>query len=140
MWVYGWFGILEGLIVCKKNMIKINNKKVLIVNILVVTLLVVVFMTSFVDLSFAKGDVKLHNPINTSDIPTLIGKVINWFLGIAGSLALVMFIVGGVMWMTAGGSKEQVGKGTHILAWASLGLLLIFSSYAILNFVFLAFK
>ncbi len=42
--------------------------------------------------------------------------------------------------MTAGGASDKVKKGRDILVWATLGLALIFSSYAILNFIFDAFK
>lgn len=84
---------------------------------------------------------KLQNPLGgTTDIPTLIGKVIKTSLGVVGAIALLMFIFGGFLWMTAGGASDKVKKGRDILVWATLGLALIFSSYAILNFIFDAFK
>lgn len=85
------------------------------------------------------GAVSLKNPLTgdeTSVSPqVLIGTVIKAVLGIVGSLALVMFIYGGFLWMTSAGNSEQVQKGKNILIWAALGLAVIFSSYALVKFV-----
>ncbi len=67
---------------------------------------------------------------------TLIGKIINAVLGIVGSIALVMVIYGGFIWMTAAGNQEKVTKGRDVLVWAAVGLVIIFSSYALVKFVF----
>jgi multisubunit Na+/H+ antiporter MnhB subunit len=56
-------------------------------------------------------------------------------MGVTGALALVMFVIGGIQWMTAAGNSERVKKGRDTLMWAVLGLIVIFSSYAILRAV-----
>lgn len=81
------------------------------------------------------GVVSLTNPLGSDDIPTLAGRVIEAVLGIVGSLALIMFIYGGVIWMTAAGNEQSVTKGKNIVLWATLGLVVIFSSYALVKFV-----
>ena len=80
--------------------------------------------------------VQLTNPLPTANIPTLLGTVINVVLGVTGSLALVMFIFGGLTWMTSAGNSERVSKGKNILIWATIGLVIIFSAYALVKFVF----
>jgi len=84
------------------------------------------------------GVVQLSNPLGPgSDTPTeLIGTIINAVLGIVGSLALAMFIYGGLIWMTAAGNQERVTKGKNILIWATIGLAVIFSAYVMVRFVF----
>lgn len=77
----------------------------------------------------------IDNPLKVNDVPTLIGNVINYVLGIVGSLALVMFIYGGIVWMTAAGNEKSIDKGKNILMWAALGLAVIFLSYALTRFV-----
>ena len=79
--------------------------------------------------------VSLTNPIGETDISVLIGRVIKAILGIVGSLALVMFIYGGVTWMTSAGNAEKVQKGKDTLVWAAIGLVIIFASYALVRFV-----
>ena len=78
----------------------------------------------------------LANPLGDIKTPTqLIGKIIYAILGLTGAIALVMFIWGGLQWMTAAGSPEKVTKGRDTLMWAVLGLVIIFSSYAVLKAV-----
>lgn len=84
--------------------------------------------------------VRLPNPLggagaDKTDIPLLLGTIINSVLGIIGSLALVMFIYGGATWMLSGGNQEQVTKGKNILIWAAAGLVIIFTAYALVKFV-----
>ena len=83
------------------------------------------------------GAVTLTNPLGEGVTPQIfIGKIIKAILGIVGSLALVMFIYGGFNWMTAAGNAEKVEKGKQILLWATIGLIVIFTSYALVKFVF----
>lgn len=79
--------------------------------------------------------VRLPNPLKADSPQELIGYIINAFLGIVGSIALIMFIYGGFVWMTAAGSQEKVTQGRNILVWATIGLVIIFSSYALINFI-----
>lgn len=82
----------------------------------------------------------LDNPLGKNiTIPALLGQIINYAMGIIGSLALVMFIYGGAMWMLSGGNQEQVTKGKQTIIWAALGLAIIFTSYALVYFVITAF-
>ena len=79
----------------------------------------------------------LENPLGSvTSISQLYGRIIYAFLGLSGAVALVMFILGGFSWMTAGGNEEKVKKGRDTLIWASLGLVVIFSSYAVLKTIF----
>lgn len=65
----------------------------------------------------------------------LAGRVIQALLGVSGAAALVVFIYGGLMFMLSGGKSERVNTAKAILIYASLGLAIIFASYAILQFV-----
>lgn len=90
--------------------------------------------------------VSLPNPLTgktsfdekTEGIPVFLGKIINAAMGIIGSLALVMFIYGGAVWMLSRGNDEQVKKGKSVIIWATLGLAIIFTAYALIRFVILA--
>lgn len=80
--------------------------------------------------------VSLSNPLGDNVTPQiLIGRVINAVLGIVGSLALLMFIYGGLTWMTAAGNSDKVEKGKNILLWATIGMVVIFSSYSLVKFI-----
>lgn len=78
----------------------------------------------------------LQNPLgNVSSPQQFIGVIIKSILGGVGSLALIMIIWGGIIWMTAAGSAEKVAKGKEILVWAVIGLITVFSAYPIAKFV-----
>lgn len=70
-------------------------------------------------------------------LPELLQVGINLariILALSGSLALLMFIYGGFMWLTAAGSSERVDKGKKILLGAVIGLIIIFGAVTIVNF------
>jgi len=82
------------------------------------------------------GPTTLSDPLNLTGGPQeLIGRVINAALGLVGSLALLMFVYGGLLWMTSGGNDEKVKQGREILIWATAGLALVFFSYVLVRFV-----
>src|SRR3989339_836303 len=51
----------------------------------------------------ASQPVSLPNPLGISSPQVLLGRAAKALTGISGSLALVMFIYGGLTWLTAGG-------------------------------------
>jgi len=76
----------------------------------------------------------LTNPLGSVSTPqALIGKIINAVLGVVGSLALLMFVYGGLTWMTSSGSQEKVKKGRDIIVWSAIGLAIIFASYGLVR-------
>ncbi len=90
-----------------------------------------------------KTIVQLINPISgedpikgTTNLQQIVGKAIANVLGILGSLALLVFVYGGFMWVTAAGNAEKVKQGSDAMLWAVIGICIIFSSYAILKLVF----
>lgn len=75
------------------------------------------------------------NDPNCVTVPLLIGRIIKAVLGIVGSIALLMFVYGGFLWMTSAGNREKVEKGKETLIWATIGLAVIFAAYAMVSFV-----
>ncbi len=80
----------------------------------------------------AGSPVTLTNPLGTNDLGVLISRFIRALSGVAGALALLMFVAGGIIWMTAE-SSERVSLAKTIMQNSTIGLLLIFFSYAIVN-------
>jgi hypothetical protein len=62
-------------------------------------------------------------------------NISNWILGLVGSVALLFFIYGGVMFTLSAGSEDRVSKGKSILINSVIGLFLVFASYIIVQFV-----
>ena len=79
--------------------------------------------------------VTLVNPIGVTDPRLIVGNIIQAILSIVGSLALLMFVYGGVIWITSFGDAKRVDKGKTIITWAVLGLAMIAAAYVLVNAV-----
>ncbi len=78
----------------------------------------------------------INNPLGAGvTAQGAIGIVIKGLLGIVGVVALVFFVYGGFMWLTAAGDDKKYKAGWDIMTWATLGLVLIFGSTAIVSFI-----
>lgn len=62
-------------------------------------------------------------------------NVSNIILGLVGSLTLAMFVYGGVILIISGGNSERISKGKEIILGSVVGLLIVFGSYVIIDFV-----
>ena len=83
--------------------------------------------------------VEFTNPITGAaggSFENAVKNVITAALGISGVLALIAFIYGGITWMISYGDPGKIAKGKTMMIWAVWGIVIIFASYAILNFVF----
>lgn len=67
--------------------------------------------------------------------PEIIGFIIGAFINFLGLAFIVLVVVAGYGWMTAGGNEEKVKKSTTTLKEAVIGLVLTISAWTIWNFV-----
>jgi len=51
-----------------------------------------------------------------------------------------MFIYGGIMFLVSAGSSEKVQQAKQIIIGAVIGLVIVFASYTIIQFVFTALE
>ena len=79
--------------------------------------------------------IELTNPIGETDPRLILGNLVKAIFSIVGSLALLMVVYGGVLWITSRGETKQVQKGKDILIWCFLGLVIMASAYVIINAV-----
>ena len=85
-----------------------------------------------------KAAVKL-NPARITDLSDLMGRGINAMLMFMGSIALILVVYAGFMWMTAGGNESRIQKARTILVWTLLGTVAIGASYGFIKFVITIF-
>lgn len=78
---------------------------------------------------YEKGDYTLD------DILAIAIGASRWILGIVGSLALIMFIYGGFLFLISAGSSEKISEAQKIITAAVIGLFIVFASYLIIKFV-----
>jgi hypothetical protein len=63
------------------------------------------------------------------DIEIVFINVANFILSIIGALVLLMYIIGGIYFLTAGGSQERISKGKQYFKFSSLGLLIVLFAF-----------
>jgi|ETNmetMinimDraft_26_1059896.scaffolds.fasta_scaffold90116_2 hypothetical protein len=73
--------------------------------------------------------------VGESDIVVVVGRVIQAILGLIGVVFTALIIYGGIMYMTAAGNQEQVGKARTLIRDSVIGLAIIILSFAITEFV-----
>ncbi len=71
--------------------------------------------------------------VSASDFPQIIGNFLKWILTVAGSLAMLIIIIGGVMYISSSGDEQRVILSKKIVLGAIGGLILILTAYSIVT-------
>lgn len=91
--------------------------------------------------AFAVAQVNVVDEVGTTfglgsaDLESTIINVVQWVLGFLGLVAVIMILIGGFQWMTAGGNEEKVASAKKIISAAVIGLIVILLAWAIVIFV-----
>jgi hypothetical protein len=85
--------------------------------------------------SSSASDTSIPNPLGTTNINLVVSRIISYVLGLIGTVSLLLFIYGGLIWMTSAGSSDKVKKGRDILVWAVIGMAVVFTSYILVKFI-----
>lgn len=68
-------------------------------------------------------------------VPNIIQTAIRLVLVVASLIAFFFLVLGGIKWVTSGGDKEQTQKAQGQITAALVGLVIVFSAWAILRLV-----
>jgi len=80
-------------------------------------------------ITLLEGGTKLTGPGG------VISYVIDWILILAGAIAVIYLIYGGLLYITAGGDAEKATKGRTALINAIIGIVIIALAYLIVTWV-----
>lgn len=72
----------------------------------------------------------------TRDLFDIVVGIVNTVLYFLGGIAVLLFMYAGWLWFTSQGNRDKIDKAKKIMASASIGLAIIFSSYALVNWIF----
>ncbi len=81
------------------------------------------------------GNTAYNEPNRPKDIRTIAANFVNIFLGLLGTIFIVLMIAAGFMWMTAAGNSEKIEKAIKLMAAGAIGLLIVLASFAISLYV-----
>jgi hypothetical protein len=68
-------------------------------------------------------------------IPEVLGRALNYILGLVGVICVVMLVVGGIFYMTAGGDERRAELGKKTVTYAVIGLAIALVSLIIVRAV-----
>ena len=69
----------------------------------------------------------------------LVSNFAKWLLGVIGAVALLMFIIGGVIWITSAGNTERVTRGKDMMVQTIIAIIIILVAWTLVNFIVVAF-
>lgn len=73
--------------------------------------------------------------LGNKDIRVTVASIIRTAMGLLGIVAVVIILIGGFKWMTAGGNDEGVGEAKNWIFSGIIGLAIILSAYALATYV-----
>lgn len=79
---------------------------------------------------------QLSKPGDNPNIVTNVNNIIGYALSLIGIIFLILIIVSGIQWMTAGGNEDAVKKSKRTITNSILGIVIIGAAYAITRTVF----
>ncbi|MEK7673461.1 MAG: PKD domain-containing protein [Patescibacteria group bacterium] len=71
--------------------------------------------------------------VASTDAKDFVKRIVNYALGFLGFIAVIMIIYAGVLYVTAGGEDDGVGKAKKIIMYSAIGLLIVMGSFAFVN-------
>ena len=78
---------------------------------------------------------QINGGVGDTDLMTLIYSLINWAIGIAALICVVVLIVSGYKYITAAGDEGKVESATKTLTFAIIGLVVCFIAVILVRFV-----
>ncbi len=119
----------------KKNLV-VSLVTVLAVGLVVASPVSAEDVTTVVpDDTFGLDAFETNTDLGTNDLVTTVADIIDVALGILGVIAVVIVLVGGFKWMTAGGNEDKVGEAKKTIFAGIIGLIIVLSAFAIARFV-----
>ncbi|MFH1145697.1 MAG: pilin [bacterium] len=65
----------------------------------------------------------------------IVKNITTVVFGLVGLITVLSFLLAGYRLIVAAGNEKQIKAATHVLKWNAVGLLVIFSSYALVTFL-----
>lgn len=82
-----------------------------------------------------KDEIKDTTGLGERDPRNIAASVIRIILGFLGIVAVIIILLGGFKWMTAGGNEDKVGEAKKLIIAGVIGLIIIIAAFAIATFV-----
>jgi hypothetical protein len=61
-------------------------------------------------------------------LSAILTNVLNFLLGIVGIIAMIMLVIGSLMYLSAAGDEERIDTGKSIVKYSIIGIIIAFSA------------
>jgi len=111
--------------------VKITKKKSL-VSLLSLTIFMFLASAAVVSAQIVEPTVEGFSEQSVTEI---VQNITNWIVGIVALIAVLVIVIAGVMWATAGGNEDQQASARKLLISGVIGLLIALAALAIVRLV-----
>lgn len=89
-----------------------------------------------------KTDISPVKPDNlpSGDLTTIIKKIVSFIHSFAQIAFLIVFLIGGIMYITSAGDEGKAKTANKLMLNAIIGIVVVFSAYAIATYFMNFFK
>ncbi len=92
--------------------------------------------TTYAQLSKAAEALGQAKPASgPTDLPKLIGNLINVVLSVMGIVFVILIVYAGILYMQAGSDPKNAEKAKSLIINSIIGLIIIVAAYAIASFI-----
>jgi len=82
-----------------------------------------------------KDTIETNIGLGNKDPREIAADIIKVILGFLGIIAVVIILLGGFKWMTAGGNEDKIEEAKKMITAGVIGLVIILAAFGIATFV-----
>ena len=71
----------------------------------------------------------------SGSITDIIGNIMKWLLAILGFLGIIGFVIAGILYLTAAGDEDQIGKAKNAMMYSIIGVIVALLGFVVLQAV-----
>ena len=79
--------------------------------------------------------IEIENPLTATSFEEIVDNMIDFIFKIAIVLAPLVILIGGVLFVTAGGNIQQIDRAKKLILWTAIGFLIVLLSRGILGII-----
>ncbi len=85
--------------------------------------------------SFGVNQMRNLSTYSTRSVYDTISGIVNIILGFLGTIALLLILFAGFLWLTSQGDSAKIDQAKKLIGAAVAMMVVVFSSYAIAQFI-----
>lgn len=98
------------------------------------------FWITGLELVFAQNAIVENIPVtglpdNSGGIADILSSILSWLLGVLGVIAIISFVISGIMYLTASGNERQLDTAKRAMTYSIIGVVVALSGYIVVRAV-----